>query len=66
MSSNNLMSSFILPKVYPNGEAVRNMLGKADVETQTDDNLEKIEFEGLSDYQQWTNQDVEPFLKVLH
>ena len=61
------MSSFLLPKVHGQdgrGGAPRNMLGKADSEIQTDSNLERIEFESLSDYQEWANKDVEPFLKV--
>jgi hypothetical protein len=61
-----LSSSYVLPKkVDPKVEAERLMFRRADVGTQTDTNLDKIIFEGLSGYSSWTAEVVEPFLKDL-
>ncbi len=62
-----LNSSFSLPKkVKPVkvGELVRNMIGRSDASTQADSNMNRIEFGNLSQYQNWTNSEVEPFFKV--
>lgn len=69
IKSPTLVSTFVLPKVYtvnqPQGyESVRNMLGRGDVECQSEYNLTKRQLDGLSEYQKWTNDEVEPFLKV--
>lgn len=74
-----LSSTFVLPKAmnrvnFPT-EATnakldlldnnRRVLGKVDVETQTEGTLDKIDFNGLSGYQEWSRAEVEPFLKNL-
>jgi hypothetical protein len=67
--SPSLASSFVLPKVYPINqphryETNRNMLGRSDVACQHDLNLRKLRLDGLSEYQKWSSDEVEPFLKV--
>lgn len=61
-----LVNSYILPKVVdPDAEAERIMFRRHDVGTQTELNMNKIVFTGgLSGYQTWTSEVVEPFLKV--
>mmetsp|Transcript_28003 Transcript_28003/g.39851 ORF Transcript_28003/g.39851 Transcript_28003/m.39851 type:complete len:208 (+) Transcript_28003:28-651(+) len=68
--SPSLASSFLLPKVYPVNqphgyESNRNMLGRSDVACQNDLNLRKLRLDGLSEYQKWSTDEVEPFLKEL-
>jgi hypothetical protein len=61
-----LVNSYILPKkIDPHAEAQRLMFRRADVGTQTELNMNKIVFPGgLSGYQTWTSEVVEPFMKV--
>lgn len=61
----NLVSSYILPKKFdPDAEAKRLMFRRTDAGTQTELNMNKMVFEGLTGYQAWTSDVVEPFLKV--
>ena len=69
-SPSSLASSFLLPKVYPLNQPTgfdskRNMLGRSDVSCQNDLNLSKLRLDGLSEYQKWSSDEVEPFLKVV-
>ena len=62
-----LATSYLLPKkIDPDAAAAeRNMFRRADVGTQTDINMNKMVFEGMTGYQNWTSEVVEPFLKVI-
>jgi hypothetical protein len=65
-----MSSSFLLPRVVdpgaPHGGTERIMFRRRDVGTQTDLNMKRINFgKGLSGYQTWTSDTVEPFLKEL-
>lgn len=72
-----LQSTFVLPQAknrvhFPGAAGAkldkienRIFVGKINVETQTENSLIKQEFVGLSGYQEWSRQTVEPFLKAL-
>jgi hypothetical protein len=61
----NLVSSYVLPKkIDPDAEAQRLMFRRCDASTQTELNMNKMVFEGLTGYQAWTSDVVEPFIKV--
>lgn len=61
-----LNSSYLLPKyVDPDVAAERLMFRRKDAGTQTDLNMNKCVFEGMTGYQHWTSEVVEPFLKVI-
>lgn len=60
-----LNSSYLLPKyIDPDVAAERLMFRRADASTQTELNMNKMVFEGMTGYQTWTSAVVEPFLKV--
>jgi hypothetical protein len=61
-----LVNSYVLPKkVDPDAEAQRLMFRRRDTGTQTELNMNKLVFSnGLTGYQSWTSEVVEPFLKV--
>jgi hypothetical protein len=61
----NLIKSFVLPRNPDAPVESRNMVGRADIATQSDSNLNKREFDGLSKYQAWSVNEVEPFFKVF-
>ena len=58
-----LASTYVLPRQI-NSESDRLMFRRADASTQTETNMNKINFEGMTGYQNWTAEVVEPFLKV--
>lgn len=58
-----LASSYVLPRQIQS-ESDRNMFRRADATTQTEVNMNKLNFEGMTGYQNWTAEVVEPFLKV--
>jgi len=58
-----LASTYVLPRQI-NSESDRLMFRRADASTQTEVNMNKINFEGMTGYQNWTAEVVEPFLKV--
>jgi hypothetical protein len=73
-----LQSTFVLPKaknrIHFPSEATsakldklenRIFVGKIDMQTQTDGDLIKRNFVGLTGYQEWSRSHVEPFLKEL-
>ncbi len=63
----NLVASFTMPKVPPlkADPKARNMHGRRDMECQADQDLTKLELEGLQEFQNWSTDTVEPFLKVF-
>jgi hypothetical protein len=58
-----LVNTYVLPK---NSEynTERNMFRRADVGTQTEINMNKLNFEGMTGYQTWTKEIAEPFINV--
>lgn len=60
-----LRHSFGLTTLPPKVEDLRNMVGRADVACQTDDNLVRHNFPNLTQYQSWSSNKVEPFFRVL-
>lgn len=58
-----LASSYVLPRKI-NSEADRIMFRRADAATQTETNMNKLNFVGMTGYQSWTAEVVEPYLKV--
>ena len=58
-----LASSYLLPRKI-NSEADRIMFRRADAATQTEMNMNKMNFVGMTGYQSWTAEVVEPYLKV--
>ena len=63
-----LVNSYILPKkIDADAEALRLMFRRADIGTQTELNMNKLVFkQGLTEYQRWTADVVEPFMKVTY
>lgn len=60
-----LQSSYKLPvKNDPAIAVQRNMFNRQDQSSQTEMNLRRSQIEGLSNYQKWTSDVVEPFFKV--
>lgn len=62
-----LSSSFALPKVQSlkPEPVVRNMMGRSDVACQAGPDLTRAQFDGLQEFQDWTVDKVEPFMKHL-
>lgn len=60
-----LQSSYKLPvKNDPAIAVPRNMFNRHDQGSQTEMNLRRSQIEGLSNYQKWSSEVVEPFFKV--
>lgn len=62
-----LKSSFIMPKqkALKKDTNVRNMMGRSDVGCQVGLDLTRAQLDGLQEFQSWTTDSVEPFLKGL-
>ena len=65
-ASHPLYSSFLMKQqVHKEETASGALFKKEDAETQTVANLDRLELPGVRDYQTWTNEVLEPFMKVL-
>jgi hypothetical protein len=61
-----LYSSFLMKQQLPPEEtATGSMYKRNDAETQTVVTIERLELAGVKEYQKWTNEVVEPFIKDL-